>query len=338
MPIFKTPGETTVGRIEDRKKLTFALKEALISTDLSSSNFGVEPRGSTKAVFYKGTESTDTVPPFVHPVLIENFRGMNYLISDVRLYRTMANHHQSDRQFEEAVRNKSEFALLKTKSVLNLIWMGDQPEQLRTQYSFAGSVFAAWLGNTIGRFYGLDLGDQARVSAISLYFYHLLFQEDTVLKDGPLETAVVHTIKTTKMSAADTYSLFERMKPMEGISDYCKMVVELSENIRLKSFDLQTLLTIIRNSWYGTNAKETLQVALEHPPTWITIVYATLTERGYKSSPLYKTIEMLGKRGNADEFVRNLALSVSSSIVATESVDNEPSSEPGLVIKDFDHV
>ena len=53
MPICKTPGETTVGRIEDRKKPTFALKEALISTDLSNSNFGVEPRGSTKAVFYK---------------------------------------------------------------------------------------------------------------------------------------------------------------------------------------------------------------------------------------------------------------------------------------------
>ena len=336
MPIFKTPGETTVGRIEDRKKLTFALKEALISTDLSNSNFGVEPRGSTKAVFYKGTESTDTVPPFVHPVLIENFRGMNYLVSDIRLFRTSSNHYQSDRQFEEAVRNKSEFALMKTKSALSLIWLGDDPGQLRTQFSFAGGVYAAWLSNTIGRFYGLDLGDQTRISAISLYFYHLLFQNDTLLQDGALETAVVHTIKTTKMPAADIYALFEKMEPMEGIADYCKMVVKLSENIRLKGFDLQTLLTIIRNSWYGTNAKEMLQISLEHPPTWITIVYATLTERGFKSSPLYKTIDMMGKRGNADEFVRNLAQTISLSIVATEEIQN--TQDAPLEIKDFEHV
>ena len=50
-------------------------------------------------------------------------------------------------------------------------------------------------------------------------------------------------------------------------------------------------------SWFGSNAKEILAVALEHPPTWYAIVFSSLEERTYKNSMIARVAERFGKGG-----------------------------------------
>lgn len=322
MPYYRTSYDTNAGKIH-ATKLDYAIKEALIAGELANRTLGVEQNDKLKAVFVIGGSPEESkIPPFVHPYLIQNFKGEDLLVTDMRLFRTSSDELWSAKQFEDQVRNKTEYALSKTRAILNLRWLTD-PELLRGQFAFAGNVFAAWLSQAISKAYALDFQDQLRIMAVSLYYYHTLFGEAVRLSDAALETAVVHTIKATKMPAKDVYSLFESLGEFKGIEDYCVAVWKVVENVRLKDFNLAMLLTLVRNSWYATNAKEMISVALEHPPTWITIVYTTLTERSYKSSSLYKLIELQGKRGNADGFRMNFVSFLAGSVVLESILNTE---------------
>jgi hypothetical protein len=80
-------------------------------------------------------------------------------------------------------------------------------------------------------------------------------------------------------------------------------------------------LTVTRNSWYGTNAKEIISVALEHPPTWAAIVFTALNERTFKNSMIYKIAERFGKRGASDEFIDSYISLVKDNTLSVASED-----------------
>lgn len=328
---YKTGYDTTVGRVIVTTKLDHALKEAMITGSLSSRRLGVEKVDQRTAIFVIGGDSSENqIPPFIHPFLTKNTQGEEVLVTDLRLFRTGNQEFLSGRDFETAVRNKTEYGLVKSRAILNLLWLGQDVEKIRARFNFAGSVFASWLSQAIAKSYALDFQDQLRITAVGIYYYHCLFTTETRLAEGALETAVIHTINATKLPATEVYALFESLGEVHSIEDYCSMVQKVVENVRLKDFNLVMLLTLIRNSWYGTNAKELLCVALEHPPTWISIVYTTMTERTYKSSALYKLIEMCSRRGSADEFRMNYLELIKDTEMVYESIAEE------LTIREFE--
>lgn len=93
---------------------------------------------------------------------------------------------------------------------------------------------------------------------------------------------------------------------MTGIKDFCAQVKEITENNRLQAFEEGILVNLLIASWFGTNAREMIAVALEHPPTWIALVYAAFTEKSYKNTVISKiAYRYLGSKGEND-FVRSL--------------------------------
>ena len=111
---------------------------------------------------------------------------------------------------------------------------------------------------------------------------------------------------------------------------YEMILVRATKN--LAEFNLAMLLTLIRNTWYWNNAKDVIATALEYPPAWIAIVYAAMTEKTYKNSPVYKLIEIQAKRSrNVEEFRLNYE-GFLRRVMALETIDQP------LVFKDFDDV
>ena len=334
MPYNKTAYDTTVGKIVDLRKvkLDHLLREALIDSGLSSRTLGLEPNQNAQAVFVIGGDAAEMqIPPFIHPYLIQNYKNRNYLATDVRLFRNTTDRWQTDKEFEDSIRNKAEYTLTKNRAALTLLWLGDNPSQLRKRFLFAGTVFAAWLSQAITRAYALDYQDQSKLLALGIYYYHCLFTPNTRLEGEAQEAAVVHTIKATKFPAKTVYELFEGLGEFSTIEDFCAEARKVVENVRMRDFNLAMLLTLIRNSWYGTNAKEILSIALEHPPTWISVVYAAITERGYKNSMLAEVAKHYSKQGAAEEFQMNYQVMLSEQIAVLEAAASDD-----LIIKPFE--
>jgi len=324
MPIFKTSYKTTAGSIFPSNKLETALKEALVMTSLRDQNFGISPIEEMHLVFVAGLEAGEShVPAFVHPYLIENFKGQSYLVADVRAYKNHAAQYITAKTFEESVKNKTEYMLTKNRSVLELKWVVGKQSTLRSKFSFAGNVFAAWISQAVSKVYGLDFQDQRVIMAIAMYYYHTLFTDQKKLEEKALDIAVIHTINATKLSEREIMEIFVQMPEVDGVESLCQAIKDIVKNIRLQDFNLTMLVTVVQNTWYGNNARDMIMVALEHPPTWIAIVFAAMTEKTYKSCQIYRLIETQSRSGNVNEFKLNYLDEIQSVTYVTESASNE---------------
>jgi hypothetical protein len=320
--LFKNSQDTTVGRIYKYNNLESSLKNTLLRSSLKNRTLGVAPVDQTKAVFVVGEETESEIPPFYHPFEI-NVDHTDYLVSDVRLFTnyTKAEYQDFDPVlFESSVRNRAEYNFHKLRAILSLQWLVGNEDQLLVNFKFVGNVYANWLSQQIGRTYALDPADQLKLAALFLYFYRLLHTRDTVLTGDLLDTSVTHSIKFTKFTARDLYTLYEKIIPSKNIEEFSSQIPELLENIRLKDFNFAILLNIIKNSWFATNAKDIIPIALEHPPTLISIVYSTLHEKSFKSSPLYKVIETSARGGNGDGFTQSIEQLFVQNSIKTESI------------------
>lgn len=319
----QTAYDTTAGKIFPLKHVDLALREALITGDLASYTLGVKSPNETQVIFVLGNgEKEKAIPPFVHPYLIQNFKGQNFLVSDLRDFRPTRDEWLSQAEFDKGVRNKTEYSLVKTRAAMNALWLDDVSRaKMRAEFGFAGNVYAAALSQSISKAYVLDFQDQAYLYALSLYYYYTLFVPAGKLDDELMDILVRKAADATKLTAKTVYDIFDKITEMKDISDYCENVKNVIQSVRLKDFNLGVLLTLVRNIWYGNHAKDMVAAALEHPPTWISIVYATMTERSYKASQLYKTVEMLAKRGNGETFQKNFVEVLRTQVLAIESID-----------------
>jgi len=320
--IFNDCYSTTVGSVFVTKQIETAIKQAIIKDNLNNMSLNVDKSGKYKPVFITGRlPSESEIPVFIHPIMIFN-SGQWYLCTDLRMYVKS----NTDGPIEESIKNLTEFNFVKSKAILNLCWLNDGVDHIKNTLSFASTVFSAWLSETISRAFALDFKDQTTIAIITSFYYQTLFTNETLFNEDSKQRMAVHTIKATKAPAELVFSIFDKLGPISNINDYCSEVERLVENVRLKNFNLAILLTIIKNSWYGTNAKEVLSVSIEHPPTWVALVYTALTERTYKNSSIYKFAEKFGKRGMADEFLASYKLLVKELTIAKED----------LIIKDIE--
>ena len=303
MPLFKDSYQTTLGSVMVTKTIVESIRKAMIRDYLDRVSLNVRKEGDVAPVFIIGsTDSEADIPPFAHPIMVMDAHHQKTLCTDLRFYVTR---DAQAYEIEKSIRNGTEYNFAKSRAILNLLWVTDRVGEIRLSLSFAGVVFAALISQSVARTYSLDYRDQTAVAIAAHFYYQTLFYEATKFDEEARETMATHTIKATKAPSELVFQIYDKMKEISNIEDFCLNLQTVTENVRLKDFGIGGLLTIVRGIWGATNSKEIISVSLEHPPTWIAMVFSALTERTFKNSPLAKMAETYGKRGASDEFEKN---------------------------------
>jgi len=327
MAIFKDIYSTTVGKAFVIKPIEQSIKESIIKDSLDRNfTLDVRPTDTYKAIFITGyANNDDNIPNFIHPITILNFNNNNYICTDLRLYlRKDGNINDINGN----IRNITEYNFSKSRAILSMLWASGEYDRIKNSLKLASSVFSTWISDAISKTYALDPRDQLILTIITNFYYQSLFSDKKEFDENDKQRMAIHTINATKAPADFVFKVFDQITTMSGAEDYCKTVIEILANIKLEKFNLASLLTIVNNSWYGTNAKQILSVAIEHPPTWIAIVFSSLNERTYKNSLICKIAEKQGQRGMKDEFNKNYVQMMQSQIVNI--------SQEEIVIRDYE--
>ena len=303
MSIYQSSYDTTIGVGMVTKQIEHAIKESFIKDVLYNRHLDLITSLEYKPVFITGEMSSESnIPFFIHPLKVENVKGVNFLCCDIRPF-VRSNGGNSWNEVD--VRNATEFQFAKNRMILNLAWLTGEVNQMRLNLSFAGTVFAAWLSESISKRFALDPKDQMILSIISHFYYQSLFYTEDQFEEDMLQKFAVHTIKATRAPSQLVFEVFDKILRMRNLADYCENVRTILENIRLKDLNEGLLITMVGNTWFGLNFKEILAVAMEHPPTWIAIVAASLYERTYKNSQIARISERYAKGGAGIEFLKS---------------------------------
>lgn len=305
MPRFLDGYQTTLGSRMPTNKISDALNVALIKEDLIRSSLDVKKKDSVSPVFLTGLgESEETIPLFSHPYYVLTRHGVKLLVTDMRLCINKQVYDGSLPSLKMAISRPVEYAFSRTRSILNLEWIAGDVESMKTNLYFATMMFGRWVSDALFKAYALDARDQQIIAIVCAYYYQALFSDAIEHDEETLQKWGIHTIKVTHADSAVVQEIFKKMPVMKDLSSLCEGIRLSTENVRLRDLNQLSLLNLLKNTFYGDNAKEIIAIATEHPPTWMTIVYAALSQRTYRTSTVYKIAERVGKRGIDDEYIK----------------------------------
>lgn len=307
MTIFKTPYETTRGTHIVTDRITSAIQESIVRDMIFTTNLGLSKSFEIKPLFVTGLYSTESqIPVFDHPLLVSNTqKNLKFLCFDFRPVISV-----NDLRNEKLMpKNKSEFDFYFSRAALSLAWLVGGENSMKTSLAKAGNVFASWLGETLAKRFYLDPSDQMKASILSHYYYQCLFSNDVKNDGDEIQNTVLATIQALRTPAELTFEVVEKATEVwvsnngrVDLAGFCEALKVVTENIRLKDLNPGIVLTLTSSSWFGATARELLAVALEHPPTWCSIVFAAINQKTFKNSNIAKVAERVLKGDAAKSF------------------------------------
>lgn len=299
--MFRTPLETTVGKILPSKKLNDLLEVALVSGHLSKDL--IEEYPAVVPLLDNGIE-VDTIPPFGHPIKVRD-----NLVIDLRAFKSKIERANTDRiLYEGAV------GLLVKQAALQQLWQED-PEYLFEISDLPIQVYAHWLGESISQKLNLNPADNQTMVIACAWFYTCLFLDSDLLRNGQLDEAkymglVARISRVTYGTIERVLEITDNMGVVTNIDEFIRASGKLGI-LRLNVLNIGTLITWIGNSWFGnTSAKEMVSIAVEYPPYFIGILHTAVTESTYRRTR-FNDIALRYKRNDA---IRRFDIAVRSTL------------------------
>lgn len=245
-----------------------------------------------------GTSMADAIPAFAHPLAFEYHTKEERVVVDVRgfgKWDAMQNVYR--------IRNEMEYQLAVHRGNLNRIWIEQSPTLLRDISQLPIAIFASWISEAIAKRFALDPREQLNLGILAAIFYLSLFSDVTELDEREKMRAVNAITRAMRASAADVLVVLDQISVVPNVAVFCQQAEAISGSVRLKELNVGLLYSVLGGTWFGTNAKEIVAVALEHPPTWLAILLAAYSERTYKNSAISKITERTGNKDSGKGYI-----------------------------------
>lgn len=285
-------------RIEDIKT---AIKKSMIVGD---NPFRYTAYGLGKTVIAL-TGPDEHIPPFAHPLYLS---GREYgLYADTVVFdaRGLV---RVQRDGTVTINNPDEFNFQARRASLTQYAISNHLQDLKNISTFPLMVFTQWLSETITRRMDLDPVAQQRTQVITAIYYLSLFRD--LHESEWTETDIVKTARTLsttmRLDAELVVSLMRVLPVMHDVNEYITALKDFGGSIRFENINLGMLVTIIGSSWFCANHAEVIASALEHVPTWLSIIASTSASKNYKQTSIGKIVDRLDRGDAAVDFRRAL--------------------------------
>ena len=238
------------------------------------------------------------VPPFAHPVWVDFIRG-GKLVVDARSFTKVI-----DKEVVVTSENDANFQI--KRALLTLHMMNHSPKDFLSIGGFPSLIYSRWIAENVTKRLGLNPAEQARLVVISSFFYNSLHRETPVYDEMDLHRLIQQISKNTYIPIEICTHVSDNILPMSNVKEFVSQIIHVIDSPRLEKFSSGLLMTILMNSWFGNNSKETVCVGIEHVPTWLSLVYASLNDRMYKNSGIAKVALANDKKDAGKNFIFNI--------------------------------
>lgn len=285
--MFKSPYETTVCKNHRIGDILKDLDQLIISGEL------VTLDGANGRILLLGPDHTD-IKPFAHPVIKEIRNNDNAIVIDVRSSARVSN--------EGTFTGGADFEYMKLRGLLmDRAWIDGNSKDLLSTGDYSVRVYARLMGENLGRRMNLSPETQVRLQIIAAYFYVLQFEEAPEKDEEDDLTRSKRISRAIGVPVPQVLELVSELPIMTNITEFSNIAAQYGESIRLGKLSPGLIYTMLGGIWFGANANENVAVSLEHPPTFIAMLYMATINRGYRKSILGQMIQRVDRRGELGE-------------------------------------
>lgn len=311
--MFNSPYETTICKRHVLAEVIEAIDRNIVATpdDIKKADFD-----GRAFRFFLGliTPKTTNIPPFGHPIIlvhpvngdqiVELRDAKSSIEADIRTYVDVRNFTRLTRDGEIEVTSKLDYEVALYRGALSAWWAMQPTYDLLGLGNFQVTMFTRWIVEQLNRKLALPSETQLLATIITAYYYLCLFVEEDTLREEDKIKMAKQIASSTFFSVEQVLNVIEPLPLLNDIQAYTDALVNHTESIRFERFNPVLLYGILGNSWFGLNSKEMVAVAIEHPPTFIAMLYAAAKEYGYRNTIIGRVIHDNAKRGTEDQFCK----------------------------------
>lgn len=291
--MFNHTYETTACSAYSLRDIVTSLQKAKINGELEKAT--TSKGHPLKDVLYV-TPYSRAIPPFHHPVEIEDNRGNKFLVVDQRPNMSQA------RDGTVRVSQSSNFEFMNLRAAIEWLWVNGFSNDLQLLGQIPFRSFSRLVSENIVRRLGLPADAQQKIAALTGYYYQCLFlEQETLSEDDKLKMAL-RVRNYLGIPVEITLPLIESLGVLKDLQSYCDAVISTIENPRLNSLNPAFMISISAGVWFGPAAKEIVAAALEYPPAFLALIFTALNDRTMHGAQLTKLVDSIAKPNTAQEF------------------------------------
>lgn len=276
-----------------------AIADKLKEEYLRSTSTIVHLRGRVHGVI----QDNKYVPAFNHPIEVEVEKGYFLYFVDLR---TLATKNPEPPYYR--VRNQSMHDIQLVRAILEHEFK-DDPYKLRECGPLPLLVWNRMLSDAIVRRCSLRPEEIVRVSAVAAVFYYSLFEDDGVEKwEGDDWVRVTMRIGTLTRIGSDVIGDIWDGRTIKSVDQFVAACKEVVNGTGIEILNPALLFNLIGSFKMGLNMREIIPVALEHPPTWLALVWDSTRNRS--DDQMYRVVSSLNRNGvgrQLEHFVKNFS-------------------------------
>lgn len=258
---------------------------------------------------YLATPSMSQLPIFTQPITrieMDNRQDVPDVIIDGRTMLRENRTGSGEGRWMVSNVTEHEFQLIRAR--IQQLWMRpnfDKLDLLRVG-DLGAVTFVNWICKSLSSKMGLDPQQYLNTTIIVAYYYACLHYEHAHFGEDDKMKIVSQVSRWTRVPAANVIPLVDQLDYMETIHDLVGALKQYSGSMRLNQLNAGLVYALLGGSWFGNNSRETVAVALEHPPTFTALMKAALELRSYKNAMLSKVASLQTRGGNDAEYLKNL--------------------------------
>lgn len=259
---------------------------------------------------YGVTAKAIDVPPFSHPITfnrdISDFKNdhSQQTFVDVRTVTRL------NRDGTIEITQLDEFNIICARAALENKAVNGRISDLLEVGNFPIIVYMRWLGQIIGNQLSLEPVAQLRTSVIAAAFFITQFEEEKVIgKFSERAKARMASIiaKGSYVTPESVLQILNDVPAMNSIEEFVEALKQHGGSIRFERFNAALLAQFVSRSWWGDSSGTISGVALEHPPTFLALVYAALQMHGYKDAPLSNVVKQCNNKGDGTAWAKGMS-------------------------------
>lgn len=169
------------------------------------------------------------------------------------------------------------------------------------------TIYMRWISQALTRRLALPPEVQMRVAILVGYFYFCMALDTQVMSSDPLSERDLLRASTLisragNFSVNDIVSVIGDLPRANNTEDLVNLLVNHTQSLRFEAdrFNLPVLYAAIEGSWLRGIPGEVVRVAMEHLPTWMTLVLLATKERGVNKTGIGDIAQQL-MRSQSDE-------------------------------------
>ncbi len=296
------------------EKISITLNEFLIDTEDNNLNYEVETIKDITPIFITGKNQDEKeLPVWTQPLIVVGARGKKYLVTNLRgLIKNLSSDFIN---LGDVAINRDAVNFHIQRAILIMIMSdghGDDLGPVRDSIIFA---FGKWLSELLGGMLMLSPMEKLDTLVICVHWYVRVMYNKTVTEDDNFD--VFKTFNITTQTGTDR-SWIEKtvdglIKDPKGVDD---LIVNLKRGVDTPKFngiDKMVLYNVVgRSTFLGVDIPS---IAIDHSPTWIALMYASLNNKGYQKTKTGMILDRIKRNLNHKELTRFLENQVDDNLI-----------------------